>query len=111
MCTERQGSMDVPAYNPKKRQERKTEAYLKKRCHDLGIFTRKLKWIGVDGAPDRLLAYGGVLVFVEIKDDNGKLSSAQDKEILEMRGIGLTVWVVYSTEMVDIVLRYILNAK
>ena len=47
-------------------RESEVEAYLVKRVKELGGDTRKMKWIGRRGAPDRfVMLYGGF--FVELK--------------------------------------------
>ena len=47
-------------------RESEIEKHLVNQLKKIGVSTRKCKWLGVDGAPDRLiLAMGGI--FVELK--------------------------------------------
>ena len=84
-------------------RESEVEAYLVKRVKELGGDTRKMKWIGRRGAPDRfVMLYGGF--FVELKAPGEKLRPEQEKEISIMRKAGVRVWVVDSLISVDVCL-------
>lgn len=107
-------------------RERDIEAELVKRVKALGGEVRKVKWIGRNGAPDRLvmLPYGvdwaargwphrgGVVLWIELKRP-GKLAAfpadaherAQHREHERMRKMGQVVVVVDSLAGVDEVLR------
>ena len=81
-------------------RESEVEAYLVKRVKELGGDTRKLKWIGRRGAPDRfVMLYGGF--FVETKPPRGQPRPEQEKEIEALRKSGVGVFVVDSYESVD----------
>jgi hypothetical protein len=74
--------------------ERKLEAYLVKRCKERGLLTRKVQWIGHNGAPDRVIfGHDGELMWVELKSLHGKLSVIQDREIQRMTSRGQNVWI------------------
>jgi hypothetical protein len=92
--------------------EKKVEAYLVKRVAALGGFTRKLQWVGHNGAPDRLVVIGGVLKFVEVKAPGLAASfpsnpheRAQAREHGRLRAVGQQVFVVDSPDGVDEVLN------
>lgn len=81
-------------------RESEVEAYLVKRVKELGGETRKVKWIGRRGAPDRfVMLYGGF--FVETKPPGGQPRPEQEKEIEALRKSGVGVFVVDSYESVD----------
>jgi len=87
--------------------EGKIEKHLKKEVEASGGKVRKLKWIGKNGAPDRMiwwprkgtepLAYA----LVELKAPGKKPSKIQEIEIDAMREDGWTVLVVDSIDAVD----------
>lgn len=66
----------------------------------IGISTRKVKWIGRDGAPDRLiLANGGI--WVELKAP-GKTPRANQKIELEaLAKAGMTAYCIDSIQQID----------
>jgi hypothetical protein len=52
--------------------------------------------------PDRVLIMpGGVVIFVEVKAETGRLSALQNQTISEMRAVGARVCVVWSRSDVD----------
>lgn len=60
---------------------------------------RKVRWIGRQGAPDRLVMYpDGELVWVELKTTTGKLRPAQEREHERLRAMGQTVHVIRTKE-------------
>lgn len=91
--------------------EGKIEEYLVDRVRATGGKIRKLKWIGRNGAPDRMVWWPPkgewptytkfTLVFVELKARNKKLSKTQVEEIRKMRKDGFTVYVADRTEIID----------
>ena len=81
-------------------RESEIEAYLVKRVKELGGDTRKLKWIGRRGAPDRfVMLYGGF--FVELKAPGKVLRVEQEKERTALNKAGIGVFVVDSFVSVD----------
>lgn len=95
-------------------RERDIEAYLVKRVKELGGEVRKLKWIGRNGAPDRVvmlpavaLYYGeplSLVIWVELKAPGETAKPHQLREHKRMRDMGQRVEVVDSMERVDEVL-------
>jgi hypothetical protein len=58
-----------------------------------GWFSRKVQWMGRRGAPDKLFARGGLVVFVEFKQKGKKPNLLQEREIARMQAAGLWVLV------------------
>lgn len=82
--------------------EREVEAHLVKRVKELGGECRKVKWIGRNGAPDRLvLLPKATCVFVELKKPGEKAKPHQLREHVRMRAMGQVVLVLDSIESID----------
>jgi len=57
---------------------------------------------GSPGAPDRIVVLpGGVVMFVELKTKNGKLSAYQEMRIAELRNLNVDVYVLNGKAEVD----------
>ncbi|NLL84433.1 MAG: VRR-NUC domain-containing protein [Lentisphaerae bacterium] len=57
-----------------------------------------IKWTspGCVGIPDRILFLpNGIVIFIELKTETGKLSPQQKRRIARLRSLGATVEVVY----------------
>ncbi len=80
------------------------EQYLVERVKALGGECRKLKWIGRNGAPDRIVMLPDRTVWVELKAPGEKCRPHQIREHERMRRMGQRVEVVDSFEGVDEVL-------
>jgi len=81
-------------------RESQIENRLIKELKKLGIETRKVQWIGRDGAPDRLiLANGGI--WAELKAPGEKPRLNQVIEHKKMRAAGMRVEIIDSPEGVD----------
>lgn len=66
----------------------------------IGVSTRKVKWIGRDGAPDRLiLADGGI--WVELKAPGEKPRANQKIELEALTKAGMTAYCIDSLEQID----------
>ena len=91
--------------------ERDVVAYLKKRVKDLGGHCRKVHWEGRAGAPDWLIWFTGVSVFVETKAPGQKPRPIQLIEHEKMRRGGMHVFVCDSRESVDLLLEKTLGGK
>ena len=84
--------------------EGKIEAYLVERVKETGGRIRKLKWLGRNNAPDRILwwpAFNTSAIFVEVKAPGKKPTIGQAREHAAMRADGLSVRVVDSIAGVD----------
>ena len=81
--------------------EADVEQYLRDRIKDLGGETRKVKWIGRRGAPDRrcMTTYG--CVWVEVKKPGERLADHQRREHERMVDQGERTIVVDSFDSVD----------
>ena len=80
------------------------EAYLVDRVKCLGGECRKVRWVGRNGAPDRVVMLAGRTIWVELKPPGGKGKPHQIREHVRMRNMGQRVEVVDSCERVDEVL-------
>lgn len=96
-------------------RESQIEARLKERALALGGEVRKVKWIGRNGAPDRLVMLperergarrtDSRTIWVELKAPGRGPTAAQAREHVRMRKMGQRVEVVDSYERVEEVLR------
>ena len=83
------------------------EHYLVQRAKELGGEVRKVKWIGRNGAPDRLVMLPDracSAIWVELKAPGEKCKPHQVREHERMRRMGQRVEVVDSFERVEEVL-------
>jgi len=93
--------------------EGKIEKYLVKRVHETGGKTRKLKWIGHNGAPDRLIWWpplatdplSAFIFFVEVKAPGKKPTAQQTNEHKKMMQTGLTTWTVDTQDSVEFLIE------
>jgi len=92
-------------------RESDIEKYLVKRVKEMGGEVRKVKWIGRNGAPDRLvmLPYlcrpgDPMTLWVELKATGKVPEPHQLREHKRMRAMGQTVAVIDSLEGVDALL-------
>lgn len=85
-------------------RESQIEKYLIERTKALGGECRKLRWIGRNGAPDRLVMLNGKTIFIELKAPGEKAKPHQVREHERMRKMGQCVEIVDSFEGVDEVL-------
>ena len=96
-------------------RESEIEKYLVKRVKELGGEVRKVKWIGRNGAPDRLVMLPlwfspkrlNVIertIWVELKATGKVAEPHQLREHIRMRAMGQMVVVIDSLEGVDALL-------
>ena len=84
--------------------ERDIEAYFVKCLKDINVMTRKTKWIGYDGCPDRfVLACGGI--WVELKAPGKKPRANQIAAMAQLSLAGAQVCLIDSYEGVDELVR------
>lgn len=87
--------------------EGRIEKYLVDRVRATGGKIRKLKWIGRNGAPDRMVWWPtigpslGRVCFVELKAPGKKPTREQKEEHKKMRDDGLLVFVFDSADKID----------
>lgn len=75
--------------------EKDIERWLGNQLKNLGCIYMKFVSPGNDGVPDRIIVLpGGSVVFVELKDTNGKLMANQRVQISRLRKQGALVFVV-----------------
>ena len=89
-------------------REREVEAYLVREVKKVGGFTRKVQFIGHRGAPDRLVCipHDRIHFLVELKRPKGGiLESHQVREHKRLQESGFRVYIAYTKEAVDLVLR------
>jgi hypothetical protein len=91
------------------RKEELNEAYLIRRVKETKGETRKVKWVGRRGAPDRLCAWPtrGTHAFVEVKEISQPWG-LQDHQLREhnfMRSSGMNVAVLSTKEEIDIFIK------
>ena len=89
-------------------EERDLEAYLVKRCKQIGLLQRKVQWVGRAGAPDRVIfGPGRRAIWVELKSLHGKVSVLQEREHARLRALGQPVFEVRTRERLEEVLEYV----
>jgi hypothetical protein len=83
-------------------REIEVEDYLVEQAKAIGGEVRKLRWIGRNGAPDRVIMFEGKTIWVELKRPGTKRANPhQIREHERMRRAGQTVVVIDSFEGVD----------
>lgn len=87
------------------RKEELNEAYLVRRVKETGGETRKVKWPGRRGAPDRFIGWRdrGRSCFVEVKEASQPwgLQDHQRREIEWLKSVGQRVAVLSSKAEID----------
>jgi hypothetical protein len=82
------------------------EYYLIARAKALGGEVRKVRWVGRNGAPDRLVMLPHrAAIWIEVKAPGEKAKPHQAREHARMRCLGQRVEIVDSFDQVDEVLR------
>lgn len=89
--------------------EKEIERYLVKRAKDLGGRAYKFVSPGNSGVPDRLVCLpGGIVVMAELKVPGKDPRPLQQSTILQLRMMGVRVYVVHSREEVDMMLEEVM---
>lgn len=91
-------------------RENRVERYLDSEILKLGGITRKWVSPGVNGVPDRIVIVNGNVWFVEVKTDDGRLSSWQEREIKRLTSHGAKALAVYGERGVDEFIRMVRDA-
>lgn len=78
------------------------ESYIENSCvkiaQALGYTSRKIKYIGQSGAPDRIFFKLGVFYWVEFKKDGGVISEMQKYQQKLLQDAGQQVFNIWSIE-------------
>lgn len=82
-------------------RERDIEQRLVREVRKMG--GEAFKWVspGNDGVPDRIVMLPGLIIFVELKADRGRLSSVQKVQIRRIQKLGQDVEVVQGMDELD----------
>lgn len=81
--------------------ERNIEAYLVKRCKEIGALCDKFCSPQRRSVPDRLITFGGRVLFVELKATGARPTPAQVRDHERRRYEGATVVIIDSRTGVD----------
>lgn len=81
--------------------ERDIEAYLVKRCKEIGALCDKFTSPQRRAVPDRLITFGGRVLFVELKATGKKPTEAQVRDHKRRRENGAEVVWLDSKEAID----------
>ncbi len=92
-------------------RENKVERYLDKQVKLLGGDTRKWVSPGRDGVPDRIAFVDGRVIFVEVKTDDGVLSTPQMREHERLWKLGARVTTVFGNSGVDSLIKDLSDDK
>jgi hypothetical protein len=84
--------------------ERDIEAYLVKRCKEIGALADKFVSPQRRSVPDRLITFSGRVLFVELKATGKKPTEAQVRDHCRRRAAGAEVFWLDSKEAVDSVI-------
>jgi len=91
--------------------EKTIEKYLVSEVKQRGGITRKAHFIAHRGAPDRIVMFPEVLIWVELKAPGGKLTALQEIEHATLKAFGQLVYVCDSKESVDEVIKKLIRHK
>ncbi|MNF22305.1 VRR-NUC domain protein [compost metagenome] len=91
--------------------ERDIEAYLVKRCKEIGALCDKFCSPQRRSVPDRLITFGGRVLFVELKATGKKPTEAQVRDHDRRRAAGALVYWLDSTQQVDQVISDLLAGR
>lgn len=85
------------------------QTYMKKQCALHKVYWRKIRFEGVNGAPDTVIAFNGQVMFLELKNPNGNgvVSEQQRRRIKELTDVGVIARVISTRGMVDAVITEI----
>ena len=87
--------------------ERDIEAYLVKRCKEIGALCDKFVSPQRRSVPDRLITFSGRVLFVELKATGKKPTEAQVRDHERRRSAGAEVVWLDSKEQVENVIDYL----
>ena len=90
--------------------ENRVETCLNTEIEYIDGITRKWVSPGRNGVPDRIVVFNGIVIFVEVKTDSGKLSSVQIREQEKLRDSSANVTTVYGTSGVTSFVQHLQKA-
>ena len=94
--------MKNPFLNKRVKKESVVEKHLKQQVERRGGQVRKVKFLGHDGAPDRLVLFpANIAAWVELKSATGKLRPSQEREHERLREMGQDVEVIRTEAEAD----------
>lgn len=102
--------MKNPFRHQRVTKESTVERYLVQRVTQYGGMIRKVVFLGHRGAPDRVVIFPGVLVWVELKRATGVISAMQDREHARLRVMGQRVEMPRTKHEVDRLVEELYNA-
>ena len=92
--------------------EGRLQAYAKAQAEGAGVLWRKLAFEGQRGCPDTLMAYGGAVVFVELKHPGGtgRISRLQEYQLERLRDAGVDARIINTRAEIDAVIDELTGA-
>lgn len=84
------------------------ERWMLRQVHARGGLFYKFTSPGNDGVPDRILIWNARVVFIELKQERGRLSRMQEIQIERMRERGAEVRVVYGRAQAEELLKEVM---
>lgn len=89
--------------------ERDIEAYLVKRCKEIGALCDKFVSPQRRSVPDRLITFSGRVLFVELKATGARPTPAQVRDHERRMEVGAEVVWLDSKEAVDVVIAWLVE--
>jgi hypothetical protein len=87
------------------------EKRLVREIRKIGGMAYKFVSPGNTGVPDRIVILPGVITFVELKTETGRLSTNQIRQIGKLRNLGVEVKVIHGTKELEEFLNEIRSAS
>lgn len=91
--------------------ESEIEKRLVREVRKLGGIAYKFVSPGNTGVPDRIVILPGVITFVELKTETGRLSANQVRQIGKLRNLGVEVKVIHGMKELEEFLNEIRSAS
>ena len=87
------------------------EKRLVREIRKMGGMAYKFVSPGNTGVPDRIVILPGVITFVELKTETGRLSTNQVRQISKLRNLGMEVKVIHGMKELEEFLNEIRSAS
>lgn len=88
-------------------REKEIEKYLKRKVEALGGMCIKFTSPSMAGVPDRIVVCKGRVVFIEMKNEEGRLSKIQKERMKQLLDCGAMVDILHSKDDVDFFMRWL----